>query len=127
MRVRAPVIHPALAAAWLLGAFVATVRADVDEGREMFESECGICHLPAPEQKTAGPALEGVVGRPAGKAEGYLYSDAVRTSGVTWTEDMLDVYLTRPQDAIPGMRSTYKGMPLAEDRAVLIEYLKTLK
>ena len=127
MLVRAPVIHPALTAAWLLGALVATARADVDEGRELFEAECSICHLPAPEQKAAGPALDGVVGRPAGKAEGYIYSDSVRTSGVTWTEDMLDVYLTRPQDAIPGMRSTYQGMPLVEDRTALIEYLKTLK
>ena len=105
----------------------ALARADVDEGRELFELECSICHVSSAEQKAAGPDLAGVVGRQAGKVEGYVYSDVVKASEVIWNEEMLDTYLSRPQDAIPGMRSTFKGMPLAEDRAALIDYLKTLE
>lgn len=123
-------LRSATTAAWLLAgalAVPACAIADVDEGQELFELECSICHVALPEQKAAGPALEGVVDRQAGKLEGYLYSEAVRASEVVWTEDMLDTYLVRPQDAIPGMRSTFKGMPLAEDRASLIEYLKSIR
>lgn len=116
-----------LATALLASALAAPTRADVDEGRELFELECSICHVSSAEQKAAGPVLDGVVERPAGKVQGYVYSEAVRNSDLTWTEEMLDVYLTRPQDAIPGIRSTFKGMPLAEDRAALIEYLKSTK
>ena len=119
---------PVLVAAALIALTIAPpARADVEEGHELFVLECSFCHVSTTEQKAAGPALEGVVGRQAGKVEGYVYSDAVKNSDVTWSDEMLHVYLARPQDAIAGIRSTFKGMPLAEDRAALIEYLKTLK
>lgn len=117
------------AIAGLLLAVGTAARADTDtdEGRELYQTECSICHGASDGHKLIAPSLDGVFGRTAGSAGAYLYSDAVKQSGVTWDEETLDAYLTRPQLAIPGIRSTYQGMPLAEDRAVLLEYLKTLK
>ena len=77
MPVRRNLSSPALLAAALF-ALALPACADVDEGHEIFVLECSICHVSTAEQKAAGPALEGVFGRAAGKVEGYVYSDSVK-------------------------------------------------
>ena len=60
-----------------------------------------------------GPNLHGLVGRQAGLAEGYAYTDANKNSGITWTEAELDDYLKDPRMKIPGTR-----MVRCRDRAI---------
>ncbi|MFM2051029.1 MAG: hypothetical protein RL682_1520, partial [Pseudomonadota bacterium] len=47
----------------------------VARGQVLFESRCVACH--SVDANRVGPSLRGVVGRVAGKADGYFYSDAM--------------------------------------------------
>jgi len=107
------------------GAVCASVQAagDPQRGQELYESRCVACH--SVDNNRVGPAHRGVFGRAAGRAAGYDYSDALRASGVVWSERTLDAWLTNPQQLIPGQKMGY-SVPDAQDRADLIAYLKTL-
>lgn len=55
---------------------------------------------------------------------GYRYSKAVQDSGITWTAETLDAWLTDPQKLIPGQRMNFRlGDPGL--RADVIAYLKS--
>ena len=73
----------------------------------------------------SGPPLNGVVGRRAGAVAGYRYSDALANSGITWTDEALDEYLSGPIKAVRGTRMTI-SVTKSEDRANIIAYLKSL-
>ena len=84
-----------------------------------------------------GPSIEGGVvtihggrivavgARPAGKVEGFHYSEGLAKADFTWDETKLDVWLTNPQAVIPGVVMAYRQAK-AETRAAIITYLKEL-
>jgi len=85
---------------------------------------CGVCHRIGPGAMNAvGPVLNGVVGRKAGTYPGFMYSDANKNSGVTWTEASLTQYLPDPQKFIPGTTMPI-GVPSPKDVQDVIAYLK---
>ena len=88
---------------------------------------CMSCHAVTPGQNGIGPSLAGVVGRKAGMATGFVYSEAMKDSGKTWDEATLDTFLTNPMGAVPGTRMTYMGQSDPAKRKAVIEYLKMLK
>jgi hypothetical protein len=51
-----------------------------------------------------GPNLNGLFGRVAGTADGYAYSAANKSSGVTWGDDTLFEYLENPAKYIKGTK-----------------------
>ncbi|ASW08531.1 cytochrome c family protein (plasmid) [Rhizobium sp. 11515TR] len=108
-------IAPAASIAWADG--------DPDRGQKLF-TRCSACHA-ATEQNKVGPGLLGVVGRPAGTAEGYSYSAAMKSSGIIWDEGALDAFLRSPSSVVKGTRMAIL-IPKDQDRADLIAYLKTL-
>ena len=112
-------------ASGLLGAEIAAAQAAGDpvQGKATF-ARCGICHTVEVGKNKIGPSLAGVVGRKAGTLAGYNYSTAMAGSGVTWTPAVLDKYLTKPQDVVPGTKMIFPGLPSAADRANIIAYLK---
>jgi cytochrome c len=67
----------------------------------------------------------GVVGRKAGAGD-FPYTAALKGSGLTWTPETLDRFLTDPAKVVPGT-----AMPIslsdAKDRQDLIAYLASLK
>ena len=97
--------------------------ADAVHGEEIYNSRCIACH--SPDANRVGPKHRGVVGRTAGTVPDFNYSKAVKSSGVVWSEETLDKWLTNPQAFIPGQRMNFKVADPA-DRADLIAYLKTL-
>ena len=99
--------------------------ADAAKGKKLF-TKCKACHsVDAPKNKV-GPYLVGIVGRKAGSADGYTkYSKAIKDSGIVWDEANLDKWLTNPKGMYPGTKMIYPGLKKAEDRADVIEYLKT--
>lgn len=111
----------ALLLAFNTGAF-ATPAGDATKGKTAFTQTCGACH--APDANRVGPMLGGVVGRKAGTAAGFNYSDAVKNSGITWNEDKLDQWLSGPGKLIPGTRMVMTVAD-AQKRADIIAYLKT--
>ena len=99
---------------------------DAELGQKVFKQQCNICHDVAPGRIRVGPSLFGVVGRRAGAMDGYHYSDANRSSGITWDPPTLDKYLTDPRGVVPGTKMTFAGLKNDEQRRSLIDYLATL-
>lgn len=88
---------------------------------------CAGCHDVRPELgHRFGPNLHGVIGRKAGSAPGYHYSDALRTSEIIWDAQTLDRFLASPTRELPGTRMVNATADPAR-RAAVIEYLSTLK
>jgi len=90
-------------------------------------SQCKACHSVEPGKNGVGPSLAGVVGRKAGTVPGFAYSEANKSSGLTWDETTLDSYLTAPLKVMPGTKMSYAGLGDATKRKELIAYLATLK
>ena len=59
------------------------------------------------------------------KGEYTKYSKVLKESGIVWDEANLDKWLTNPKGMYPGTKMIYPGLKKAEDRADVIEYLKT--
>lgn len=113
-----------LAIAMIAAAPTVAMSADADAGKTIF-NKCKACHQVG--KNGVGPHLDGVVGRKAGSVEGYNYSEALKKSGITWDEAALDKWLQGPAKDVPGTKMIFAGIKDADDRANLIEYLKTLK
>ncbi len=119
-----------LSAAVFVVAFVAGTtgaRADGDPeaGKQVFK-KCHACHNVGESAKNAvGPVLNGIVGRKAGTYEGYNYSEANKSSGITWDAATLDVYLKDPKAKVPGTKMAFPGLPSDKDRSNVIAYLST--
>jgi len=96
-------------------------------GEAIFKRYCQVCHTVEAGKNKIGPSLAGIVGRKAGSAPGYSYSDANKNSGVTWDEANLDTYLTDPRKFIPGTKMLFVGLKNPDDRKALIAYLKEQK
>ena len=111
-----------LAAVLALGPAAGHADGDVARGQQKFE-DCIACHSLERGQNGVGPSLYGVLGRKAGELAEFRYSPAVKRSGITWTEQTIDTFVTDPQKMIPANRMPYAGMPDANDRADLIAYL----
>jgi cytochrome c len=99
---------------------------DPEAGKALFNSICTLCHTNIPHKAKVGPSLFGVVGRHSGMEPGYSYSDANKNSGITWTPDVLEKYLTAPQVVVPGTKMGYPGQKDPQKRADIIAYLQTL-
>jgi cytochrome c len=113
------------AAALVAGGVAARADGDADAGKQVFK-KCHACHNVGESAKNAvGPILNGIVGRKAGSVEGYNYSDANKSSGITWDAATLDVYLTNPKAKVPGTKMAFPGLPNDKDRADVIAYLST--
>ncbi len=100
---------------------------EASPGRRLFLNACGVCHAAeagAPHRQ--GPGLFGIFGKAAAQAEGFKYSEALKTSGFVWDEATLDTWLTDAQAARPGTIMLYKQAN-PERRQLVIEYLKTVK
>jgi cytochrome c len=78
-------------------------------------ADCAACHIMDESQgRRSGPNLYGVVGRAAGTQTDFDYSTAMKNSGIVWTPEKLDAFLTAPQSLNPGTRMGYSGNSDAE-------------
>jgi len=102
----------------------AMAEGDAARGQKRFE-ECAACHTTAPGSNNVGPSLAGVIGRKAGELPDFRYSPAIKRSGITWTPEALDAFLSDPQKMVPGNRMPYGGLTDAQGRADLIAYLQS--
>lgn len=67
---------------------------DTNRGKIAFMRQCSACHVViANTRDSIGPNLFGVVGRRAGSKPGYTYSDAMKSSGIVWSEVTLKSYV----------------------------------
>ncbi len=105
-----------------------TARAEGDpaKGEKAF-AKCKACHSLKEGENKVGPSLAGVIGRTAGSVEGFKYSEAMKNSGITWTEDALKKYLEKPKDFVPGNKMVFAGIKKEDEREDIIAYLKSVE
>ena len=124
-------IAAALAAMAIAGiAGTASADGDAAKGEKVY-GKCKACHQVGDgASNRVGPQLTGIVGRVAGSADGFKYSDAMmakNAEGMTWGEAELDAYLAKPKDFLPGTKMSFAGLRKEDDREDVIAYLKTFQ
>jgi cytochrome c len=103
------------------------IAGDAAKGEQTF-ARCAMCHKAGKGAGNGlGPNLFGVVGRKAGTVADFSYSPAMKASGITWTEDKLAAYITRPFAVVPGNRMAFAGISNPAQVQDVVAYLKTLK
>lgn len=96
-------------------------------GQVMFEHRCRSCHADDPAKQSYGPSLVGIVGRKAASVEGFAYSDAMKASGIVWTEDALRKWISDNTGFLPGTRMKHMAISDRNEQDFIISYLKSLK
>ena len=114
--------RPAPAAAVSPPAQSAPLSADAAAGKAVFR-KCQACHSLTAGKNGVGPSLADVVGKKAASVAGYNYSQAMRSSNLTWDAATLDAYLTDPQKVVPGNKMPFPGMKTENERRTLIAFL----
>jgi cytochrome c len=94
---------------------------DAVRGEARFQ-DCAACHR-LDGVNNVGPSLHGIFTRKAGELADFRYSGAMKRSGIVWTPETLNTFISDPQALVPANRMPYAGMASAGDRADLIAYL----
>jgi cytochrome c len=111
------------------GAGPARADGDAAKGKMAFERQCAICHtVDKGGDNRYGPNLFGIVGRKAGTAPGFNYSNAFkRRANWDWSVDALGAWVMFPSTMVPGTAmGIFQGVA-ERDRDDIVAYLATLK
>jgi cytochrome c len=101
--------------------------ADLERARMSFMRKCSSCHDHRKQGGHGkGPHLWNLMGRRAGSAPGFEFSEGMKGSGHTWNYATLDYYLTDTKRAVPGLAMNFRGLRREKDRVLLIAFLRTL-
>ena len=93
------------------------------EGTKVFK-KCAACHSIAEDGgNKIGPALWGVLGKPAGSIPNYKYSKAMAAHGKSWSFEEMNGFLTKPKGWIKGTKMSFAGLKNAKERAAVILYM----
>ena len=97
---------------------------DAASGEKTF-NKCRPCHQVGETAKNSvGPILNGLFGRKAGMHDGYSYSEANKSSGLTWDEPTFATYIKDPKAKIPGTKMTFAGIKSDDEVKDLAAFLK---
>ncbi len=97
-------------------------------GRGVFATSCAPCHTASENgANRVGPNLYGIAGKPAASLASFVYSPALRNSGITWTTEQLQAFIQRPTRVVPGTTMTYAGVRDPEQAAAVVAYLESLQ
>ena len=104
----------------IMALFASTSATD---GAKIFK-KCAACHSIAEGSgNKIGPALWGVLGRPAGSIPDYKYSKAVAAYGKNWSFEEMNGFLIKPKNWIQGTKMSFAGLKKAKERAAVILYM----
>ena len=97
---------------------------DLENGKAVW-NKCRACHQVGDGAKNlVGPVLNGLFGRKAGTIEGFNYSDANKSSGITWDEATFREYIKNPKAKIPNTKMVFVGLSDERDIEDLLAFLK---
>ena len=118
---------------WVLGLLALALSTgtspaqDAAPGQQVFKRLCSPCHdIGANAKVKLGPPLNGIDGRKAGTLEGYNYSQANKSSGITWDEESFSKYIRAPMQVMPGTRMAFVGIKNDKDVGDVWAYLKQI-
>ncbi|MBI1260614.1 MAG: c-type cytochrome [Rhizobiales bacterium] len=100
--------------------------ADGNAGRgaQVYRA-CVACHALEPGLHLSGPSLDGLMGRMAGEAVGFVrYSTGLKDAGFSWNAAALDGWLKDPASMIPDTYMTFRGIEDPQARADLVAFLE---
>ncbi len=101
---------------------------DVEAGKAVAAKHCVVCHSFEKGGKVVfGPNLFDIVGKPAGAIVGFKYSNALKNSGLTWTDQNLVGFLADPEQFLKGTTARFAGLKTSKQKADVLAYMKTLK
>lgn len=102
--------------------------ADTTAGQKVSRA-CAACHsFDKGGANKVGPNLWGIVGNKHAHADGFAYSDVMKSMhDKAWTEDELNHFLYSPKAYAKGTKMAFAGLKSDQDRANVIAWLKTLK
>src|SRR5215813_13488580 len=102
-----------------------TLGQDAAAGEQVFKRLCSPCHEIGQDAKIKlGPPLNGIDGRKSGTFEGFNYSPANKSSGITWSEETFPKYIRAPMQEMPGTRMAFVGIKNDKHITDLWAYLK---
>jgi len=114
----------AIAGAVVLASMGGAAAQDLAAGENSFK-KCLPCHSVGPDAKNkVGPELNGLDGRKSGTADAYNYTDANKSSGITWDEAQFKEYIQDPRAKIKGTKMVFAGIKNETEIANLWAYLK---
>jgi len=97
---------------------------DVSAGETSFR-KCAPCHdIGEDAHNKVGPELNGLEGRKSGSAPDYNYTDANKSSGITWNEANFKEYIKDPRGKIPGTKMIFPGIKNEQEVDNLWAYIK---
>ena len=112
-------------------AFTGTSAQANDDGAKVFRTKCATCHTVEKGKHKVGPALDGLIGKQAGTAEGFTRYVGLKGATFKWTKEDLDKYITDPDAFVKAKGAARSGMafklPNAKERKDVIEYLEKAK
>jgi cytochrome c len=94
---------------------------DPQRGEELFQKRCGGCHTLDLDKE--GPRLRDVYGRKAGSISSFKYSDALKSSQVSWDEASLNKWLTNTESLVPDNDMDFH-VASPDERADIIRFLR---
>ncbi len=113
-----------IAAAALMASTGLSCAQDVAAGEIQFK-KCAPCHDVGEKAKNKiGPVLNGIDGRKSGSIPNFRYSEANKSSGITWNEAQFLDYIKDPKAKIPGTIMVFVGIKNEGDAKNLWAYLK---
>jgi cytochrome c len=104
---------------------LAQAAGDPVVGKAIF-AQCLACHtIELGAADLVGPNLRGVLGKPAAtNRPGFVYSEALKKSGLVWDDATLDAWIRNPVELVPGAKMEFVGLTKKDKRENVIAYLK---
>lgn len=98
-----------------------------DSPPAVFNNHCRTCHSVKEGDNRLGPSLHNIYGATAGSVPGYAnYSQAMKSSGVTWDEQTLDKFIEDPEQVVRNNNmKPYKGIPDEAVRKQIVDFFKS--
>ncbi len=98
-----------------------------DSPPAVFNNHCRTCHSVKEGDNRLGPSLHNIYGAKAGSVDGYAaYSQAMKSSGITWDEPTLDKFIENPEQVVRNNNmKPYKGIPDEAVRKQIVDYFKS--
>jgi cytochrome c len=116
----AVMLASAVSAALTGTAWAGGLTGDADHRGALYEA-CQEC--PSLNKNDVGPRRRGVFWREAQSLADYDYSDALKSTNITWNQETLDKWPTDPQAVAPGAKMFFR-LDNPQDRADVIAYLR---